>query len=140
MPEFSARSAALRVSNVVCFTVCPTDDRSPQSQKQRVGELADHRAIWRWEMNVQRATAQRVERREIAERLSELSVPNENPLSGNRQIRPRRRCQQQEHAGVRSTLVQLTGGVQISRPVAEVVAMRSLENGETKCANSPASS
>src|SRR5207247_2703456 len=81
-----------------------------------------------------RATPGRVERGEIAERLSELQRPKREHLSRNRQIPMRGRRQQHEHAGIRSPLVELTGRVQIPRTVPEQGGrMRALSNAETKC-------
>src|SRR5204863_9638705 len=79
--EFSACSANSAVKRGF-FTRLKMPDTTydpligaPQSQKQLIGDFAYAMAIWRREMNVHRATPGRVERGEIAERLSELQRP-----------------------------------------------------------------
>src|SRR5579864_806245 len=84
-------------------------------------------------MRVQGAAARVIERREVAERLRQFERPEGKRLARNRDVLPRRRGQDEEDAGVRSTLVQLPGRVQIARSIAEHRRRtRPVANGATK--------
>ena len=71
-----------------------------------------------FDVHVQRAPARGVERLEIAQRLRMLQRREREWLTGNRHILPRRRRDQDEDAGVRSALVQLSGRMEIARAIA----------------------
>jgi hypothetical protein len=65
------------------------------------------------------ATAGRIERLEIPDRLRLLERAERKRLSGNVQVRARRGRHDEEHARIGSALVELTGGMEIPRSVAE---------------------
>src|SRR3989338_5743004 len=53
---------------------------------------------------------------EIADRLRVLQHAEGEPLTGNREIFGGVRGQQEKHARVRAALVELSGGMEVSRP------------------------
>src|SRR6266852_232168 len=70
-------------------------------------------------MRVQRAAARGIERCEVAERLRQLQGAERKRLAGNRHVLTRRGRNQDEDAGVRSSLVELTGRMEVPGSVAE---------------------
>src|SRR5712691_9142206 len=70
-------------------------------------------------MRVQLAAARGIERCEVAKRLRELQGAERKGLAGNGHVLTRRGRNQDEDAGVRSSLVELTGRMEVPGSVAE---------------------
>ena len=91
---------------------------SRQAPQQPLAGALDLLHVGPWQVHVQRAAARLIERRHVAERLRQLEDAEGERLAGYRHVGARR-GEDQEDARVRAALVQLPGGVQVARTVAE---------------------